>query len=110
MLGNALAHDILVCDMWANRSLGDHFRREVENAIKHSKSAETEGTTAGLLANFKCGLLTEDQANQYLTEYECHLMSHRSFEPPLTSTPSHPGNGKPSLTVPKQQDGDRSAG
>lgn len=88
-LGNALAHDVLVCDMWANRSLGEHFRTELRKAIRGVPAVQYK--VQGELARLDAGDLTEDEAAKYLSEYEKILLG--SDENPSPDRPSNGSNG-----------------
>lgn len=78
-LANALAQDLLVCDMWALRSFGKHFRDELEKAVAHTFEKEP-GSLDKTIHEINAGNLTESWADYYLSRYEDFLLSSESSE------------------------------
>lgn len=73
-LANALAQDLLVCDMWALRSFAKSFRDELEKAVNYAFQDEP-GSLDGKLEEINTYKMTEDIADYYLSKYEDYLLS-----------------------------------
>lgn len=70
-LANALAHDLLVCDMWAIRSFENLFRMELTKAVRGVCSPSKFSKVKKKMDK---GQLTEDDASNYLSRYEAILL------------------------------------